>query len=50
MHLNRVIKQRDLNAIYVCGPGHGAPAIVANAYLEGTYSEVYPQSAATPAD
>jgi xylulose-5-phosphate/fructose-6-phosphate phosphoketolase len=42
VHLNRVIKQRDLNAMYVCGPGHGAPAILANAYLEGTYSEVYP--------
>lgn len=42
VHLNRVIKQRDLNAMYVCGPGHGAPANLANAYLEGTYSEVYP--------
>jgi len=42
VHLNRVIKDRDLNAIYVIGPGHGGPAIVANAYLEGTYSEVYP--------
>ena len=42
VHLNRVIKQRELNAMYVIGPGHGAPAIVANAYLEGTYSEVYP--------
>ena len=41
-HLNRVIKARDLNAIYVCGPGHGGPAMVANAYLEGTYTEVYP--------
>ncbi|MGH7286027.1 MAG: phosphoketolase, partial [Polyangiaceae bacterium] len=41
-HMNRVIKQRDLNAIYVIGPGHGGPGIVANAYLEGTYSEVYP--------
>jgi xylulose-5-phosphate/fructose-6-phosphate phosphoketolase len=40
-HLNRVIKARDLDAIYVIGPGHGGPAIVANAYLEGTYSEVY---------
>ena len=37
-----MIKQRDLNAIYVTGPGHGAPAIVANTYLEGTYTEVYP--------
>ena len=42
VHLNRVIKARDLNAMYVIGPGHGAPAILANAYLEGTYSEVYP--------
>lgn len=42
VHLNRVIKERDLNAMYVIGPGHGAPAILANAYLEGTYSEVYP--------
>ena len=42
VHLNRVIKTRDLNAMYIIGPGHGAPGIVANAYLEGTYSEVYP--------
>jgi xylulose-5-phosphate/fructose-6-phosphate phosphoketolase len=42
VHLNRVITQRDLRAMYVIGPGHGGPAIVANAYLEGTYSEVYP--------
>jgi xylulose-5-phosphate/fructose-6-phosphate phosphoketolase len=42
VHLNRVIKQHDLNMIYVIGPGHGGPALVANAYLEGTYSEVYP--------
>ena len=41
-HLNRAIIQRDLNVIYVTGPGHGGPALVANAYLEGTYSEVYP--------
>ena len=41
-HLNRAIKERDLNAIYVTGPGHGGPGLVANAYLEGTYSEVYP--------
>jgi xylulose-5-phosphate/fructose-6-phosphate phosphoketolase len=40
-HMNRVIKQRDLNALYVTGPGHGGPGLVANAYLEGTYSEVY---------
>jgi xylulose-5-phosphate/fructose-6-phosphate phosphoketolase len=41
-HLNRVIKQHDLSMIYVIGPGHGGPALVAHAYLEGTYSEVYP--------
>ena len=41
-HLNRVIVERDLNAIYVTGPGHGGPGLVANAYLEGTYTEVYP--------
>ena len=41
-HLNRVIKARDLDMIYITGPGHGGPALVANAYLEGTYSEVYP--------
>src|SRR6266851_4243873 len=41
-HLNRVIRQRDLNVMFVTGPGHGAPGIVANTYLEGTYSEFYP--------
>src|SRR6187200_946133 len=41
-HLNRAIRARELNAIYVTGPGHGGPGIVANTYLEGTYSEVYP--------
>jgi xylulose-5-phosphate/fructose-6-phosphate phosphoketolase len=41
-HLNRLIGERDLNMIYVTGPGHGGPGLVANAYLEGTYSEVYP--------
>ncbi|WEX10831.1 phosphoketolase family protein [Chelativorans sp. AA-79] len=41
-HLNQVIRARDLNVIYVCGPGHGGPAMVANTYLEGTYSEIYP--------
>ena len=41
-HANRVIKQRDLDAIYIIGPGHGGPGLVANAYLEGTYTEVYP--------
>jgi xylulose-5-phosphate/fructose-6-phosphate phosphoketolase len=42
VHMNRVIRNWDLNAMYVIGPGHGGPGIVANAYLEGTYSEVYP--------
>ncbi|MCG6989928.1 MAG: phosphoketolase family protein, partial [Gemmatimonadetes bacterium] len=42
LHVNRLIVERDLNVIYVIGPGHGGPGIVANAYLEGTYSEVYP--------
>ena len=42
VHLNRVIKQYDLNIIYVTGPGHGGPGLVANTYLEGTYSEMYP--------
>jgi xylulose-5-phosphate/fructose-6-phosphate phosphoketolase len=41
-HMNRIIKQRDLCVLYVTGPGHGGPGLVANAYLEGTYSEVYP--------
>ena len=41
-HLNRVIKKFDLDMIYVSGPGHGGPAVVANTYLEGTYSEIYP--------
>jgi xylulose-5-phosphate/fructose-6-phosphate phosphoketolase len=40
-HLNRVIRERDLNVVYVCGPGHGGPGVVASAYLEGTYSELY---------
>jgi len=42
-HLNRLIRARDLNVLYVTGPGHGGPGIVANTYLEGTYSEIYPQ-------
>lgn len=42
VHLNRVIRERNLNVLYVTGPGHGGPGLVANAYLEGTYSEVYP--------
>jgi len=42
VHLNRLIKERDANVIYLAGPGHGGPALVAHAYLEGTYSETYP--------
>ena len=42
VHLNRIIKKYDLNMIYVSGPGHGGPAVVGNTYLEGTYSEIYP--------
>src|SRR5947199_1728116 len=42
VHLNRVITQHDLNVMYVTGPGHGGPGLVANTYLEGTYSELYP--------
>ena len=42
VHLNRVIKNQDLNMIYIAGPGHGGPGLVASTYLEGTYSEVYP--------
>jgi xylulose-5-phosphate/fructose-6-phosphate phosphoketolase len=42
VHLNRIIRKFDLNMIYIAGPGHGGPALVANTYLEGTYSEVYP--------
>ena len=42
VHLNRLIKKHHLNVIYVCGPGHGGPGMVANTYLEGTYSEFYP--------
>ena len=41
-HMNRAIRERDLDAIFVAGPGHGGPGVVANTYLEGTYSEVYP--------
>ncbi len=42
LHMNRAIKKYDLNAIFITGPGHGGPALVANTYLEGTYSELYP--------
>jgi xylulose-5-phosphate/fructose-6-phosphate phosphoketolase len=45
VHLNRIIRERDVDMIYVSGPGHGGPALVANTYLEGTYSEVYPDVA-----
>ena len=41
MHFNRLIKKYDLNVVYICGPGHGGPGMVANTYLEGTYSELY---------
>jgi xylulose-5-phosphate/fructose-6-phosphate phosphoketolase len=43
VHLNRIIQKHDLNVIYVTGPGHGGPGLVANTYLEGTYSELYPE-------
>jgi len=43
VHLNRLIKEQDVNMIYLTGPGHGGPAIVANVYLEGTYTEIYPE-------
>jgi xylulose-5-phosphate/fructose-6-phosphate phosphoketolase len=49
VHLNRVICKYDLNMIYIAGPGHGGPALVANTYLEGTYSEVYPEITADEA-
>jgi xylulose-5-phosphate/fructose-6-phosphate phosphoketolase len=47
VHFNRLIKKYDLNAIYITGPGHGGPGLVANAYLEGTYSEIYPHISQT---
>src|SRR5690349_1819092 len=47
VHLNRVIKQRDLNVIFISGPGHGAPATLAHSYLEGRYSEIYPDRGET---
>jgi len=43
VHLNRVIRKYDLNMIYISGPGHGAPSVISNCYLEGTYSEIYPE-------
>src|SRR5262249_15429761 len=42
VHMNRAIRERDVDAIFLAGPGHGGPAVVANVYLEGTYSEIYP--------
>jgi len=48
-HLNRIIKRDDLNVIYIAGPGHGGPGLVANVYLEGTYSEIYPNIPGTAA-
>src|SRR5580698_8852469 len=42
-HVNRLIRERDVNAIFLAGPGHGGPAVLANVYLEGSYSELYPE-------
>src|SRR5689334_5549696 len=47
IHLNRLIKKYDLNMIFLAGPGHGAPGVLAPVYLEGTYSEIYPERART---
>ena len=47
VHLNRLIVEQDVNAIFLAGPGHGGPAVIANVYLEGTYSEIYPEVAPT---
>ena len=44
-HLNRVIRALDVSVLYICGPGHGGPGMVANTYLEGSYSEIYPDVA-----
>jgi xylulose-5-phosphate/fructose-6-phosphate phosphoketolase len=49
IHFNRLINKYDLNAIFISGPGHGAPAVLSNAYLEGTYSEIYPDKTQDPA-
>ena len=46
-HLNRIIRARDVDVLFVTGPGHGGPAVLANVYLEGTYSEVYPDMSTT---
>ena len=48
-HFNRIIKNHNLNVLYVTGPGHGGPGLVANTYLEGTYSELYPNIPQTTA-
>jgi len=48
VHLNRIIKEHDLDMIYISGPGHGGPALVGNTYLEGTYTEIYPDISAGP--
>ena len=47
IHLNRLIKKRDLDVIFMAGPGHGAPGVLGPGYLEGTYSEIYPERART---
>src|SRR5438270_10229071 len=49
VHLNRLIAEQDVDVIYLAGPGHGGPALVANVYLEGTYSEIYPDVSADAA-
>ncbi len=46
VHLNRLIREREANVIFLAGPGHGGPAVIANVYLEGTYSEIYPDVSA----
>src|SRR5947209_6325274 len=48
VHLNRLIKKYDLDMIYLAGPGHGAPGVLGPAYLEGTYSEIYPEKSLDP--
>ena len=48
-HMNRAIKRWDLDAIFIAGPGHGGPAVLANVYLEGTYTEIYPDVSGSPA-
>ena len=48
IHLNRLIKKYDLDMIFLAGPGHGAPGVLGPAYLEGTYSEIYPEKSQDP--